>query len=95
MGSYCCRPLPPSPIFAYWCDSGGDTPLLFGASLTALNKDGGVRPIAVGCTLRRLVGKIASTAVIDRMGTFLSPLQLGYGTPLGAETAVHSAWLYL
>ena len=33
-------------------------PFLFGASLTALNKkDGGVRLIAVGCTLRRLVAK--------------------------------------
>ena len=31
-------------------------PFLFGASLVALSKsDGGVRPIAVGCTLRRLV----------------------------------------
>ena len=31
-------------------------PFFFGASVIALNKkDGGVRPIAVGCTLRRLV----------------------------------------
>ena len=41
-------------------------PLFFGASLTALNKKvGGVRPIAVGCTLRRLVAKTASTAVLN------------------------------
>ena len=33
-------------------------PFLFGASLTALNKkDGGVRLIAVGCTLHWLVAK--------------------------------------
>ena len=71
-------------------------PLFFGASLTALNKkEGGVRPIAVGCTLRRLVGKIASKAMMDRMGSYLSPLQLGYGTPLGVEAAIHSARLYL
>ena len=35
-------------------------PLFFGASLVALEKKtGGVRPIAVGCSLRRLVAKIA------------------------------------
>ena len=79
----------------------GDTPLdicpvFFGASLTALNKKGGgVRPIAVGCTLRRLVAKTVSTAVMTRLGSLLAPLQLGYETPLGAEPAAHSARLYL
>ena len=29
------------------------------------------------------------------MGPLLSPLQLGYGTPLGAEAATHSARIYL
>ena len=29
------------------------------------------------------------------MGSYLSPLQLGYGTPLGVEAAIHSARLYL
>ena len=43
-------------------------PFFCGASLTALNKkDGGVRPIAVGCTLRRLVAKVASRSVMERM----------------------------
>ena len=66
------------------------------ASLTALNKkDGGVRPIAVGCTLQRLVPKVASRSVMERMGQYLSPLQLGYGTPFGAEAAVHASRLYL
>ena len=71
-------------------------PFFFGASLTALNKKGGgVRPIAVGCTLRRLTAKTASTAIMKRMGSLLAPRQLGYGTPLGAEAAAHSARLYL
>ena len=35
-------------------------PFFFGASLTALTKEGGVRPIAVGCTLRRLFTKQVS-----------------------------------
>ena len=63
-------------------------PFLFGASLTALNKkNGGVRPIAVGCTHCRLVAKVASRSVMERMEQYLAPLQLGYGTPLGAEAA--------
>ena len=71
-------------------------PLFFGATLTALNKkDGGVRPIAVGCTLRRMVAKVASRTVLERMGSLLAPLQLGFGTPLGAEAAAHSARVYL
>ena len=70
--------------------------LFFSASLTALTKkDGGICPIAVGCTLRRIVAKTASRSVMQRMGSLLAPLQLGYGTPLGAEAAAHSARLDL
>ena len=29
------------------------------------------------------------------MGALLAPRQLGYGTPLGAEAAVHAACIYL
>ena len=68
----------------------------FGASLTALTKtDGGVRPIAVGCTLRRLAAKCASNNVKQAMAALLAPHQLGYGTPLGAEAAVHASRIYL
>ena len=43
-------------------------PFFFGANLTALQKnDGGVRPIAVGCTLRRLVAKVAGSRVMEEM----------------------------
>ena len=67
-------------------------PYLFGASLVALNKSSGsIRPIAVGCVLRRLVAKCASSAIRDKMGSHLAPLQLGFGTHLGAEAAVHAA----
>ena len=51
---------------------------------------GGVRPIAVGCTLRRLVAKIAGQLVVDEMAELLSPRQLGYGVRGGAEAAVHA-----
>ena len=43
-------------------------PFFFGASLVALEKkSGGVRPIAAGCTLRRLVAKLASNMVVEDM----------------------------
>ena len=38
---------------------------------------------------------MASRAVLERMGSLLAPLQLGFGTSLGAEAAVHSARVYL
>ena len=71
-------------------------PFFFGASLIALNKkDGGVRPIAVGCTLRRLAAKCASSHVKQAMAALLAPHQLGYGTPQEAEAAVHASRMYL
>ena len=71
-------------------------PLFFGASLTALTKkEGGIRPIAVGCTLRPLAAKVAGCRVRDKMAALLAPRQLGYGVKGGAEAAVHAARLYL
>ena len=71
-------------------------PFFFGASLIALKKKGGeIRPIAVGCTLRRLAAKVASGKVMVEMVTLLSPRQLGYGVSKGAEAAVHAARFYL
>ena len=67
-------------------------PLFFGASLVALSKkSGGVRPIAVGCTLRRLVAKVACNLVAADMANLLAPRQLGYGVCGGSEAAVHAA----
>ena len=68
------------------------THLFFGANFTALRKkDGEVHPIAVGCTLRRLVAKCASSSVKENMTNLLAPLQLGFGFKRGAEGAVHAA----
>jgi hypothetical protein len=40
--------------------------ILYGVSLCALSKkDGGIRPIAVGCTLRRLAAKIVCTRISE------------------------------
>ena len=61
-------------------------PYFFGASLIALEKkDGGVRPIAVSCTLRRLVAKCAGYSI----------KQLGFGISQGAESAVHATRIFL
>jgi hypothetical protein len=60
--------------------------LMAGATLTGiLKKDGGVRPIAAGETLRRLVGKIQAARHIPPLRSHLEPFQLGVGTPMGAE----------
>ena len=68
----------------------------FGATLLALGKaDGGIRPIAVGCTLRRLVAKCACNSLKQTMAALLAPHQLGFGVPLGAEAAVHASRVYL
>ena len=66
-------------------------PALFGGALTAILKEGGgVRPIAVGYTWRRLAGKVASRRVSDRAAALLAPRQVGFAVPGGAEAAVHA-----
>jgi len=68
----------------------------FGGRLIALNKkSGGVRPIAVGVTLRRLASKCANAHGAARMAPTLGPRQLGVGIPGGCEAAIHSARRYL
>ena len=63
----------------------------FGAALTALRKpDGGIRPIAVGNTFRRLATKLALKPLSTELGQQLRPTQLGYGTRGGCEAAAHS-----
>ena len=71
-------------------------PILFGGALTALQKNsGGVRPIAVGYTWRRLAGKVACRRVSERAASILAPRQLGFAVPGGAEAAVHATRRYL
>ena len=71
-------------------------PFFFGAVLvTPEKKLGGVRPIAVGCTLRRLVAKIAGKIVVGAVAELLSPRQLGYRVCGGVEAAVHATRKYL
>ncbi len=67
------------------------TPHLCGALLLATKKkSGGLRPIAVGEVLRRLVSKCVARSVRLSAVNYLSPLQLGVGIPNGAEALVHA-----
>ena len=71
-------------------------PWLRGARLTALlKKHGGVRPIAVGEVLRRLVSRLCCSAVKENLpDTFLSYGQVGVDVPEGLDAAVHTISLY-
>src|SRR4029077_1049838 len=71
-------------------------PHFFGASLLAFNKkDGGLRPIAVGLTFRRLVAKVACRFGSDHCVNYLKPRQLGVGVKGGTEALAHGARRYL
>lgn len=64
---------------------------LAAAPLSPLRKrNDGVRPIAVGETLRRLVGKLLMRPVRDRAAALLRPTQLRVGVPCGIGAIVHS-----
>jgi len=71
-------------------------PLFFGGRLLALlKKDGGIRPIAVGLTLRCAAAKIVSKAATSKLSPHLAPLQLVVGVKGGIEAAVHATRHYL
>ena len=52
-------------------------------------KDGGLRPVAVGETARRLVAKCLCSQVSDAARDRLAPQQVGVALPGGCEAAVH------
>jgi len=65
--------------------------IIYGGRLIALSKkDGWIRPITVGYTMRRLAAKCANNAVIPRRSQALQPQQLGVGVSGGAEAAIQS-----
>ena len=65
-------------------------PWLCGGSLAALHKkDGGLRPVAVGETWRRLTSKVLASIVVEDVREYLEPLQVGVGTKAGCESLVH------
>lgn len=64
-------------------------PIIYGATLCALlKKCGGLRPIAVGSTYRRLAAKLACKSVRDETGNYLRPKQIGCNTKGGCEAEI-------
>ena len=63
--------------------------------IAAAKPSGGLRPIAIGNTLRRLTAKILLARVRASVSTLLSPRQLGCAARGGSEIAVHSVRTYL
>ena len=62
-----------------------------GAPLTPLRKfDGGVRPIAVGETLRRLVAAVALKRCAPKATRLMKPHQFGVSSKNGSETVIHA-----
>ena len=56
-------------------------PFVFGAKLIALIKiDGGLRPIAIGNTLRRIASKCAGSKALSERTNFFGNAQVGCGT---------------
>jgi hypothetical protein len=66
-------------------------PFVAGAPLMALVKaGGGLRPIAIGETIRRLVSKCCCEATVEDAKVIFGPLQVGVATQGGAEASVHA-----
>ena len=65
---------------------------LAGAPLTALRKeDDGVRPIAVGETVRRLISSLLLARHAEKAKEILTPLQIGVAVSNGGEAVIHAA----
>ncbi|KAL0841363.1 hypothetical protein ABMA28_015062 [Loxostege sticticalis] len=70
--------------------------ILYGANLIALKKkDGGIRPIAVGSTFRRIASKICCKHIAASVAADFQPVQLGFGIKGGCEAAVHAVRTFL
>ena len=66
-------------------------PFIAGAPLMALLKQGGgLRPIAIGETIRRLVSKCCCEATVEDTKIIFGPLQVGVATQGGAEASIHA-----
>ena len=71
-------------------------PVLYGANECVIRKkDGGIRPIAVGSTFRRLSVKVGSRPVVRALGEELMPVLLGVSTSGGCEAVAHAARRYV
>jgi hypothetical protein len=68
-------------------------PYLAGANLSGLFKDEkhiDIRPIAVGCVIRRLVAKMAIKKIKSEIPKYFLPFQTGEGLVSATEVTIHS-----
>lgn len=69
---------------------------LYGGTLCAFNKEiGGIRPIAIGLSIRRLVSKLACKHAEEAIGTYFGNKQLGFNVKQGCEGAVYATRTYV
>ena len=69
---------------------------MFCTKFTAhIRENGGICPIAVGCTIRRLASTCACLHVIHNIPGILPPLPVGIWIPGGVEAAVYTTRMYL
>jgi hypothetical protein len=54
-----------------------------------------LRPIAIGCSFRRLAARVACFKNNCDIHSYLAPHQLGLATKKGSETAIHTVCTYL
>jgi len=58
--------------------------------MALVKQGGGLRPIAIGETIRRLVSKCCCEATTEDAKVIFGPLQVGVATQGGAEASVHA-----
>ena len=61
----------------------------------SIKEGGGIRPITVGQTLRRLAARYVSSCIAGPLGSFLALHQLGFGIALSCEAAAYAARRFL
>jgi len=67
-----------------------------GGRMLGLNKKcGGIRPVVVSFTLRRLASKCANSVVLTHHRPDFSPCQLDLATPTGCKAAIHTTRRFL
>jgi hypothetical protein len=69
---------------------------IFGSRLIVLNKrSGDVRPVAIGCTWRRLIAKCANAFACNEFVGLFGVRQVGVAVKDGCEAAVYAACRYM
>lgn len=58
-------------------------------------KDGGLRPIVVGCTFRRLAANLCCRSVQEKCKIYFQPYQLGFSSKQGCESIIHTTRTFI